>query len=112
LRQSILVAIAATIILVASLGGTASARPASVTDTFHDYIVVLEDGTPPGKVANEHGRKYDADVNHVFRSALTGYSAHMSASAAARLAKDPRVDSVELDRAVHIAGRNGDKGGN
>ena len=103
MRQSFLVATAAGTIFVASLGGVASARPMSVTNASHDYIVVLEDDTAPARVAAQHGRWYGADVTHIFRSALTGYSAHMSTAAAARLAKDPRVQFVQRDGLVHAA---------
>ena len=105
MRQFLLVATAATTIFVASLGGTASARSASDTDAFHDYIVVLEDGTAPADVAREHGRKYGADVSHIYRSALKGYAASMSASAAARLAEDPRVEFVQLDKLLQATAR-------
>lgn len=54
-------------------------------------------------VATEHASAYGATVGHVYGHALTGYSARMSPTAAARLAKDPRVASVQADGVVSIA---------
>lgn len=58
------------------------------------YIVVLKDGDPE-RVAGEHGRAHQAAVRHVYRHALRGYSARMSAEAARRVALDHRVAWVE-----------------
>ncbi|HEV8114768.1 MAG TPA: S8 family peptidase, partial [Acidimicrobiales bacterium] len=70
--------------------------------TTQAYIVVLRSGgADPGTVAEE-GRRQGARVRHVYRSALRGYSASMSSAAAARLAADPRVAFVELDRPVTL----------
>jgi len=63
------------------------------------YIVVLESGAA-GKVAREHGKAHGADVGHVYRSAVRGYSARMSPTAAARVAADPRVAWVQADGVV------------
>jgi len=101
MRQSLLVAAAASTMLVAALGGTASARPASVADTSNGYIVVLNDSAAPAKVASDHATKYGAEVDYLYRAALKGYAAHMSASAAARLADDSRVLFVQRDGLVH-----------
>ena len=101
MRQSLLVAAAASTMLVAALGGTASARPAFVADASNGYIVVLNDVAAPAKVASDHATKFGADVDHLYRAALKGYSAHMSASAAARVAGDSRVLFVQRDGVVH-----------
>jgi subtilisin len=63
------------------------------------YIVVLGDHDP-GAVAAEHGRAPDVAVSHVYRHALRGYSATMSARAAERIARDPRVAYVDRDHVV------------
>jgi len=109
MRQPLLLAAAASTMLVAALGGTASAQPDFVPDAATSsngaaasnaslgYIVVLKDGTKSDQVANEHSRTHGAAVSHVYRSALRGYSAQMSATAAARVAQDPRVQFVERD---------------
>jgi subtilisin len=67
------------------------------------WIVVLEDGAAPGDVATEHGRRYGAEVDHVYRHAVRGYAARMSAQTARRVAADPVVAFVQADRRVTIA---------
>jgi subtilisin family serine protease len=66
------------------------------------YIVTLRIGEP-GAVANEHALRYSATVEHVYRSALHGYAAVMSAADARRLAADPAVARVVPDGFVHAA---------
>jgi subtilisin len=65
------------------------------------YIVVLDQGDPQA-VADEHARRHDARVDHVYRHALRGYAARMSSQAAARIAADDRVDRVEPDRVAEL----------
>ena len=101
MRQSLLASIAASTMLVAALGGIASARPASVPDTPNGYIVVLKDSAAPAKVASDHASKYGAEVDYLYSAALKGYAAHMSASSAARVADDSRVLFVQRDGVVH-----------
>ncbi|WP_033439556.1 S8 family peptidase [Saccharothrix sp. NRRL B-16314] len=57
------------------------------------YIVLLDGGVEAASVSADHGTA----VNHVYSSALRGYSAKMTATAAARLARDPRVVLVQPD---------------
>jgi subtilisin len=66
------------------------------------YIVTLKSGDP-GAFASEQARSHGHAVEQVYRHALRGYAARMSASEAARLATDPRVASVVPDRVVTIA---------
>jgi subtilisin len=66
------------------------------------WIVTLAPGASPDDVAADHGRRLGASVDHVFRSALRGYAARMSAGAAAKAAADPRVEAVIPDRYVSI----------
>ncbi|MGH3373032.1 MAG: S8 family peptidase [Nocardioidaceae bacterium] len=106
MRRSLLVTTAALATVLASIGTAASATSDRSTgtaagDRSASYIVVLKDGTASGAVAREHGQKYGADVDHVYRAALKGYSARMSPTAAARLADDSRVLFVERDGVVH-----------
>jgi subtilisin family serine protease len=54
-------------------------------------------------VAAEQASTYGATVGHVYEHALSGYSARMSPAAAARLANDPRVASVQADGVASIA---------
>jgi len=65
------------------------------------YIVTLRSGDP-GVVAARHARANGAEVEHVYRHALRGYAARMTARAAARLAADPAVAAVVPDRVVRI----------
>ena len=98
---------AATLTPLAMLAAPASAAPSGVPAATADsvpggWIVTLEPGASPDGVSAEHSRRYEARVDHVYRSAVRGYSAHMSDRAAARVAQDPRVASVERDRVVSI----------
>src|SRR5688572_3842082 len=71
------------------------------------WIVTLAPGASPDDVAADHGRRLGAAVDHVYRSALRGYAARMSAAAAAKAAADPRVASVVPDRYVSISAKPG-----
>ncbi len=98
MRRSLTAALAAASAL--ALGATTAAANAAPADSGADrtgYIVVLADSAAPGKVANEHAQKHGAAVSHVYRAALKGYSAQMSATAAARIADDARVKFVQAD---------------
>ncbi len=66
------------------------------------YIVTLRDGVSVDATVRAHGRALGLRADHVYRHALRGYAAHMSAGAARALAADPRVRSVVADRAVSI----------
>jgi subtilisin family serine protease len=74
------------------------------------YIVTLRSGDPD-QVAKEHGNKYGASVDHVYRSALRGYAAHFSERSAARVADDPQVASVVADRVVRLDAKPPSGGG-
>jgi subtilisin family serine protease len=106
MRRWLSVVFAATMLLalLPLTGGAAAAPPGEDPDVIAgSYIVVLERGEP-GAVAAEHSRAHDARVNHVYRHALRGYAARMSARAADRISRDPRVDYVEADRVVTTSG--------
>ncbi|MBA2725719.1 MAG: S8 family peptidase, partial [Actinobacteria bacterium] len=65
------------------------------------YIVVLKNSvSDPGQVASDHARNEGAQVTHIYRYALKGYSAAMSDQAAARLSSDDRVAYIERDGTV------------
>jgi subtilisin len=85
--------------LVAVVPGSAAAAPGQVVPG--SYIVTLRAGDP-GAVAADHARRHGVAVEHLYRSALRGYAAHMSAAAARRVATDDRVASVVPDQAVSI----------
>jgi subtilisin family serine protease len=77
------------------------------------YLVSLTDdrtgtdsgtGADPATVAAEQAR-LGVRVDRVFTHALRGYSAHMTSAVARRVAADPRVRAVTLDRRVQAAGQ-------
>jgi subtilisin family serine protease len=91
------------ILAVLTLLGGALAQPASASApaiVAGDYIVVLADSTDPSATASDHARSYGARVGHIYQYALRGYSAHLSATAAARIAADSRVVSIQPDGMV------------
>ena len=63
------------------------------------YIVTLSSGDPSA-AAGDAVRRHGADVEHVYRHALRGYAARMSARAAAAVAGRSDVVSVVADRTV------------
>jgi subtilisin family serine protease len=69
----------------------------------NQYIVVLNDDTLSSEVASraaEMARASGGIVRHIYRYALTGFSALMSEAAAIALSSDPRVEFVEEDGEV------------
>lgn len=82
------------------------------------YIVLLDEDIATAQVpdvASDMARKRTAEVGHIYRNGIRGFSAKMSASDAAALGKDSRVIAVEPDRVVALAPPPGkgkpDKGG-
>lgn len=65
------------------------------------YLVSLKDGEP-AQVAAEHAA-LGARVDRIFTKALRGYTAEMSATVARKVAQDPRVRTVTLDRRIQAA---------
>lgn len=79
----------AVLALVAVACGVGAANASAAAER---YIVVLEDGAgDPDAVAAEHGRRYEARTEHVYRHALRGYAATIPSG---------RVDDVRRDRSV------------
>ena len=106
MRRSTTATLAVTTLLaLGSTALTAQAAPmsASGSDRSGSYIVVLNDSTAPAKVASDHATKFGAKVDYLYRAALKGYAAHMSATAAERVANDPRVQFVQRDGVVHAS---------
>lgn len=68
------------------------------------HIVVLHDGADSDAVARDHGRRYGATVERVYHNALKGYVATFKGTGASDVARDPRVDFVELDQKVSVSG--------
>ena len=105
--RTIGVAVAAAALVATSVGpalGAAQAQPtppvAASERIAGAWIVVLTPGTAVEETAREHARGHGAQVNHVYRHALNGYAATMSDKAAAEVARDPRVASVQPDRVL------------
>ncbi|HKG66626.1 MAG TPA: S8 family peptidase [Solirubrobacteraceae bacterium] len=69
------------------------------------YIVTLKSGDP-ASAADDARRGQGAEVAHVYRHALSGYSARMSERAAAAIARQDRVASVVPDQTVSIAAQS------
>src|SRR5581483_8549770 len=82
----------------------ASAGPASEPAAVRQIVVLHDDVTDPDAVARDHGRRYGAHVERVYHNALKGYVATFAGNGAADVARDARVDFVELDRAVSVQG--------
>jgi subtilisin family serine protease len=76
-------------------------EPPKRDDVPGQWIVQLRDGEDASAVAADHAAHDDADVTQVYDTAVVGYSAGMSDQDAARVADDPRVESVIRDRMVH-----------
>lgn len=69
----------------------------------NQYIVVLNDNIPGSEVASraaEMAFTTGGNVRHIYRYALSGFSAEMSEPAAIALSLDPRVEFVEEDGEV------------
>src|SRR5678816_204112 len=85
---------------------TSSVTPSLAKNTIADeYIVVFNEGVDDvdGRakgLANAHG----GNVNATYRTALKGFSAHMSAQAAEAVAKNPDVAYVEQNQQFELAG--------
>lgn len=101
MRRTLLAALFAGVVAVA--GTAVTAASASAASERGDYIVMLQSGADSSAVAAEHARTHGAAVGHVYRYAIKGYSASMSAAAAARIGSDPRVLLVQPDGVVSIA---------
>jgi subtilisin len=77
------------------------AAPAQAERIPGQYIVVLRDEARPASVAAVHARSVNADVLHVYGTALNGYAARLSAAGLAAVRSDPRVLFVSQDREVN-----------
>ncbi len=94
---------AAASMFTTAAGGAAYGAPPSLAGERGDYIVVLADSAgDPGSVAAAQARQVKAGVGHVYRHALKGYSARMSAGAAQALRRSPNVVSVQPDQIAHV----------
>jgi subtilisin family serine protease len=86
---------------------TGTVRGADLPGTIKDsYIVVLKDGTTTTRTvsaeANDLVHKVGGAVRKHYDTAVKGFSANMTKSAAQKLAADPSVKYVEQDRIATI----------
>jgi subtilisin len=97
MRRLLLGSVLALLVAAVTPLAAAGAAPA------RGYIVMLKGsvGAPDAVAAQQAGSRGIA-VGHVYRAALKGYSAVMTAADARALQADPRVASVTPDRPVHI----------
>jgi len=102
--RAIVTSVAAFALAVGWIGASgASARPASEPPAAR-HIVVLHDDADSDAVARDHGRRHGAQVERVYHNALKGYVASFKGTGAADVARDPRVDFIELDQKVSVHG--------
>ena len=88
---------------LAALGAPAASASSSGEDRG-SYIVVFEERVArPAKVARDQTERRDADLRYVYRHALKGYAATMTAEQASKLAATKRVAYVEEDGVVAIS---------
>jgi subtilisin family serine protease len=90
--------------LAAALVGPAASASSSSSDERRGYIVVFEQRVAnPARVARTQTENRDANLKYVYRHALKGYAASMTAEQAAKLEASRRVAYVERDRVVSIS---------
>jgi subtilisin family serine protease len=87
-------------ILVVALVPAASAGAAQQRA---GYVVVLKGSAGSAEVvAKRHASRFGASVSHVYRNALSGYSATLPPARVAALRADPGVAAVVPDRTLRI----------
>jgi subtilisin family serine protease len=97
-RHAVVAALAVLATLLFVLPGQAAQSAARAP-----YIVVLKDSVAqPDAVASEQGRRFAAPIGEVFRHALKGYTASLTAAQASALEADARVAFVEPDATVQV----------
>ena len=85
-----------------TLGASASPASTPISAPTRSYIVVLRPGIAPKAVANAHASAFGARITHVYRYAVTGYAARLSAVGLELVRRDARVAYVEADGIVHV----------
>lgn len=74
-------------------------HPAKGKPIPDQYIVVLKDSASAQSVADTLGVK----AKHVYKAALKGFTAKLSAHELEKLRQNPQVDYIEQDQEVHIS---------
>ena len=72
----------------------------SASEAAGGYIVVYHDGTSPDAVTDALAAAHGFAPTHVFRNALLGFSAELSADALEAVRRHPAVKYVEHDGPV------------
>jgi subtilisin family serine protease len=100
-RLPVAVALVALALLAPSISASAAPAPAGGGGVAR-YIVGLDDDAGSAAVVAADHTGLGAQVEHVFRHALNGYTAMLTPAEAARLEADDRVAFVERDRAIQL----------
>jgi hypothetical protein len=79
-----------------------SPKPAPLDTGDSAWIVVYEDGTDPDAVTDALAAEHGFVPRHVFRHALLGFAADLSADALAAIRRHPAVKYAEPDGEVSI----------
>jgi subtilisin len=98
MRRRFVVGGVLAVLVVAGLAGVPGAA-AAAGGREGSYIVVLKGAASPAAEASRYGAK----VRHVYRHALKGYSARLSAAEVAELRNDPEVAAVVADQTFRIS---------
>lgn len=108
-RLRVLVTTAVVVTATATVAATAPAATAATGDVVRavepvagEYIVVLSEGKAAVD-APSMARRYGGAVLHTWTAALNGFAVRLTAASAARLAGDPRVESVQENGLVRTA---------
>jgi subtilisin len=96
MRRRVVIGLLAALAVAVVAASPAAAAPESRTGS---YIVVLKGSADPGALAGRHG----ARAKHLYRHALKGYSAELSAARAAALRADPAVAAVVPDQTFRVS---------
>jgi subtilisin family serine protease len=105
-RGALCAASLAAIAAFATTGASAQTTPEELSMVADSYIFVFRDHVAPGQaraLAAQAAANAGGNVTHVYSHAIKGFSAKMSATAAARLAaNNPNIAYYEADKIVRI----------
>jgi subtilisin family serine protease len=90
------------LLLALLLAPAGLALPTRAAPAAQGAIVALKDTADPGAVAGELGGRHGFVADFVYRHALRGFAAVLSAQAQRDIARDPRVAFVAPDRPAEV----------
>src|SRR4051812_23105916 len=98
-RQGAWLRISIGAFLICAAAMLAVALPsASSAEASKSYIVVLNDDVAhPANVAHRHEENRGAELDHIYKAAIKGYSAVLTADELKAIKQDPNVDYVDPD---------------